>query len=149
MKILPNHRKVFLQNNILIGNTKYHNWNIKDVPFKYLKWLAHSQYCDDNIREYYLSQINLKTKSVCIHCNEEKELSEMVPPQKSWNIEGLTQNSNVCQNCYDRRLAITSIQNISKALDQGDICIYTIPESFIQSKMSITKLRRIINQKSK
>lgn len=37
-------KRVTIINGKLSGNTRYNDWDIKTVPGKYLKWLAHSQY---------------------------------------------------------------------------------------------------------
>jgi hypothetical protein len=92
--MMPHERKVILHNGILKGNTKYNLQSIETIPFKYIKWLAQSQYCDDAIREYYLSVKNPEpVVSICIHCNETKPLEDMVPALESLNIKGVIYKS--------------------------------------------------------
>jgi hypothetical protein len=140
--------EVSIYNNKLIGNTRYNNYNIEDVPFKYLKWLAHSQYSDDKIKQYYLSIKDRESKeSICIHCNKTKDLKDMTLSQESWNIKGLFQKSNVCQDCFDKRLALHSVKNIYESLGR-EFKEEEIPKEFIKVKIQMTRLKRIINSKS-
>jgi hypothetical protein len=147
--MMPNERFVILSDGKLIGNTKYHLKNVSDVPFKYLKWLAHSSICDQSVRDYYLTIAaeNSQT-SVCIHCNKQKNKSEMTPAQESWHIKGLYQNSNVCQDCYDQKLAIHSAKNIFQNIGI-EIIEENIPKDFIDAKVQVTRMKRSINQKTK
>lgn len=140
--------KITIQNNKLIGNTRYNNYNIEDVPFKYLKWIAHHQIGDIKVKNYYLNiRPQDSNESICIHCNATKPLFEMVPAQECFNIKGLFQKSNVCQDCNDKKLALTSVKNICESLGK-EFKKEEIPEEFIKTKMQITRLKRIINSKS-
>ena len=142
-------KRVTIIDGKLIGNTRYDQWDIKTVPGKYLKWLAHSQYCDQTVRDYYLTVRDPDTdESTCIHCNVTKKLSEMIPAQESWHIKGLFQKSNVCQDCFDRKLALVSAENICKSYGR-EFKEEDISEEFINAKIQLTRLKRVINQKTK
>jgi len=145
--MMPHERKAILHNGILKGNTKYNLQSIETIPFKYIKWLAQSQYCDDAIREYYLSVKNPEpVVSICIHCNETKPLEDMVPALESLNIKGVFHKSNVCQGCNDRKLALTSAKNICESFGM-EFNEQDIPEEFIKAKMHITRTKRNVELK--
>lgn len=139
-------KEVTIIDDRLVGNTRYHLHKLEEIPFKYLKWLAHSQYSDQKVKDYYLS-IKLKdpTECTCIHCKEVKTINEMVPQQKSWHIEGLLQKSNVCQNCYDKNLALTSARELHKSLGK-EFIESNISQDFINAKIQLTRIIRIVNK---
>lgn len=144
---MPHERKIILYNGILKGNTKYNLQPIENVPFKYIKWLAQSKYCDDNIREYYLSIKNLEpVVNICIHCNKTKPLKDMVSAMESLNIKGVFHKSNVCQDCSDKKLAFLSAKNICESFGIK-FNEQNVSEQFIKVKMYIIKTKRIVKLK--
>lgn len=141
--------KIFLVDNVLKGNTKYKNKHISEVPFKYIKWIAHNPISDQSIKNYYLENKpkDLET-SQCIHCNEIKALEDMVPSMECFNLPGVFQKSNVCQDCYDKNLALNSAKSICSSFDVK-FKESEIPEDFINAKIQITRLKRIVTKQIK
>jgi hypothetical protein len=119
------------------------------VPFKYIKWIAHNPISDQSVKDYYLQNKDPENETViCKHCEQSKTKEEMVPGTECFNLPGVFHKSNVCQDCYDKRLALHSVESICKNLgisyDEKEI-----PEDFINAKIQITRMKRKINQKTK
>jgi hypothetical protein len=141
------HLKVWIHDNKLKGNTKYKDVSLEDIPFKYIKWIAHCSTSDKSVKEYYVSLLGTPKKDyTCIHCNQTKGLKDMVQPYECQNIPGLTHETNVCQNCSDLQGAITSAKSIFERMGQ-ELNESNIPVDFVKTKANIIALKRKVNNK--
>jgi len=142
-------QEVHLENGIIVGG-RYNGQKVEDVPYKYLLWASRLMLARPNLIEYVVSLQNAhKNADVeCIHCKITKPKSEMIEGSESQYIQGIKHNSNVCQDCFDKKLAKKQIlEMLGKIIPNPSID--EVPVEFIEYKVLLLRFKRKLDKKIK